>query len=285
MASEQHWLHSAHQAGDRGAVAQRAAARRNSSRQEKRKRTFDAARAGAPAGAMSRTDFAADTFVAASGRGVHLLRQRAPGGGGDGAFSSVVVDHAAAVGAVCWNRNNKVVAAGSADGMIQLLYSSGQVMAVLPRDAANLGAITGLSWCGGSKRLAAGTDRGSVYLFDMAQQAGKVRRAVGCRACRWLCTCTFLCSSGRLASAALHGRAHMGLACAVCFVVSQSIVHGLRCPEAHRTCVLHLQAPPLELPGHLGGVTAVEFQHEDKFLAVARWGAMAAMHVMHASCA
>ena len=32
-----------------------------------------------------------------------------------------------------------------------------------------------------------------------------------------------------------------------------------------------LQLPPTELPGHLGGVTAVEYQHEDKFLAVARW--------------
>lgn len=233
---------------------------------------------------MSRTEFAADTFVAASGRGVHLLRQRAPGGGGDGAFSSVVVDHAAAVGAVCWNRNNKVVAAGSADGTIQLLYSSGQVMAVLPRDAANLGAITGLSWCGGSKRLAAGTDHGSVYLFDMAQQGGKVRRTVGRRACRWLCTCTFKCSSGRLASSALRGRATWALPARVFYCAAEQFVP-LHIPGAHRTCLLHLQAPPLELPGHLGGVTAVEFQHEDKFLAVARWGAVAAMHLMHASCA
>lgn len=129
---------------------------------------------------MSRPEFPADTFVAAAGQGIHLLRQRAPGGGGgDDAFGQVVVSHAATVGAACWNRNNKVVATGSADGTIQLLYSSGQVMAVLPRDratrAADLGAITSLSWSGGSKRLAAGTDRGSVYLFDMAQQGGKVR--------------------------------------------------------------------------------------------------------------
>ncbi|PRW34049.1 transducin family [Chlorella sorokiniana] len=127
---------------------------------------------------MSRpAEFAADMFVAAAGQGVYLLRQQAPGGGGgDDAFGRVVVNHAAGVGAVCWNRNNKVVASGAADGTIQLLYSNGQVMAVLPRDAAtqaNLGAVTGLSWSSGSKRLAAGTDRGSVYLFDMSQNAGR----------------------------------------------------------------------------------------------------------------
>ena len=31
------------------------------------------------------------------------------------------------------------------------------------------------------------------------------------------------------------------------------------------------QNRPVELGGHLGGVTALEYQHEDKFLAVARW--------------
>ena len=130
---------------------------------------------------MSRpSEFPADTFVAAAGRGVHLLRQRPPGGGGDGAFNQVVVEHSGGVGAARWNRNNKVVASGCGDGQVQLLYSSGQVMAVLPRDGAtrpaDLGAITALSWSGGSKRLAAGTDRGSVFVFDMAQQNAKVGR-------------------------------------------------------------------------------------------------------------
>ena len=126
-----------------------------------------------------RTEFAADTFVAAAGRGINLLRQRVPGandGGGDEPFSHV--QHAAGVGAACWNRNNKVVATGGGDGAIQLSYHNGQVMAVLPRDdvtrAADLGAITGLSWSCGSKRLAAGSDRGSVFVFDMAAQGGKV---------------------------------------------------------------------------------------------------------------
>jgi len=145
-----------------------------------------------------RTEFAADTFVAAAGRGIHLLRQRVPGandGGGDEPFSHVVVQHAAGVGAACWNRNNKVVATGGGDGAIQLSYHNGQVMAVLPRDevtrAADLGAITGLSWSCGSKRLAAGSDRGSVFVFDMASQGGKVRGtgAVGRVVGRWLCLC------------------------------------------------------------------------------------------------
>lgn len=236
---------------------------------------------------MSRpSEFPADTFVAAAGRGVHLLRQRPPAAGsgdGDDAFSQVVVAHNGGVGAVRWNRNNKVVASGCSDGQVQLLYSSGQVMAVLPRDGAtrpaDLGAVTALSWSGGSKRLAAGSDRGSVFVFDMAQQNAKVGAPAG----RW--------EEARQGLLAVAGTAHACRSprgCAMrfgpCLLPGMS-VRPRALPCAHAPCHARqlysatlcaapgslTQLPPTELPGHLGGVTAVEYQHEDKFLAVARW--------------
>lgn len=121
-------------------------------------------------------EFIADSFVAASGNSLHLLRRQPPcdGGGGAGSgplqFDEVLVTHGAQLTDVRWNRNNKVVAAGATDGTIQLLYSSGQVMCVLPRDgtpAAAYGPITSLSWSTGSKRLAAGSGNGNVYIHDM----------------------------------------------------------------------------------------------------------------------
>lgn len=127
---------------------------------------------------MSRSsDFPADIFVAAAGSSVHLLRRRPPAAGGAAAaddFAPVVVGHTCGVNAVRWNRNNKVVASGCADGQVQLLYSSGEVMCVLPRNgatrAADLAAVTALSWSTGSKRLAAGSDNGTVFVFDMSKQ-------------------------------------------------------------------------------------------------------------------
>ena len=134
--------------------------------------------------------YTADTFVASAGSSLHLLRQTPPADGGDAtgrsgaqplAFGDVVVQHPCAVNTVRWNRNNKVVAAGCADGTIQLLYSSGQVMCVLPRDgtpAAALGSVSSLSWSAGSKRLAAGSSNGNAYIFDMQNKVGA--RAGGC---------------------------------------------------------------------------------------------------------
>ena len=130
--------------------------------------------------------YAADTFVASAGSSLHLLRQQpaaadgatASGSGSGGPplnLSDVVVQHPCAVNTVRWNRNNKVVAAGCADGTIQLLYSTGVVMCVLPRDGtppAALGSISSLSWSAGSKRLAAGSSNGNAYVFDMQNKVG-----------------------------------------------------------------------------------------------------------------
>lgn len=117
--------------------------------------------------------FPADSFVATAGSSLHLLRRRptADGSGGsDLHFDEVLVAHSAPLAAARWNRNNKVVAAGSTDGSIQLMYASGRVMGVLPSDAqsvASLGPITSLSWSVGSKRLAAGSGNGSVHIHDI----------------------------------------------------------------------------------------------------------------------
>lgn len=131
--------------------------------------------------------YTADTFVASAGSSLHLLRQQpaaadgvTAGGSSSGSgqpltLNSVVVQHPCAVNTVRWNRNNKVVAAGCADGTIQLLYSSGVVMCVLPRDGtppAALGSISSLSWSAGSKRLAAGSSNGNAYVFDMQNKVG-----------------------------------------------------------------------------------------------------------------
>ncbi|KAL4425397.1 hypothetical protein ABPG75_009413 [Micractinium tetrahymenae] len=146
--------------------------------------------------------FPADSFLAAAGSNLHLLRRQQPPPNGGGAaglhFGEVLVAHSAPLSAACWNRNNKVVAAGSTDGSIQLLYAGGTVMGVLPQgDTAPLGPITSLSWSVGSKRLAAGSGNGSVYIHDIPAKSMAT------------------------------------------------------------------------LSGHPGGVHAVEFQHEDKFMAVA----------------
>jgi WD40 repeat protein len=136
---------------------------------------------------MSRSEYASDTFLAAAGSSMHLLR-RAPGG--EHRFDGVVVSHAAAVAAARFNRNNKVVAAGCADGRVQLVYSAGGgVMSVLPDvgagpGAQQLGPITALAWSAGSKRLAAGSADGSITLFDMQRQVGAA--AARCLQLRWL---------------------------------------------------------------------------------------------------
>ena len=161
---------------------------------------------------MSRSELSADSFVAASASGIHLLKPAAGGGGDAGGagppFSQLHVAHRAPVQAARWNRNNKVVASGSADGQVQLLYSNGSVMAVLPRDGSQLGAVTALSWSQGSKRLAAGTDRGVLHLFEMGGASTKVRpraqrgaKAAGCSrtgGARPAC-CLHSCAAGRQA--------------------------------------------------------------------------------------
>lgn len=132
---------------------------------------------------MSRSELSADMFAAAAGSAIHLLRLQPaggpPAGSGGATFGQVVVGHAAPVCSTRWNRNNKVVASGCADGQIQLLYSAGQVMAVLPRDGrtspASMGTVTSLSWSMGSKRLAAGSDHGTVFIFEMGPSSAQVR--------------------------------------------------------------------------------------------------------------
>lgn len=92
--------------------------------------------------------------------------------------AEATVSHDAAVQCVAWNRNNKVVATGCADGVVQLAYSSGQLMSVLRAGGAAgpLGGLAALDWSTGSKLLAAGSDNGGVYVWDL--KASKVRRAV-----------------------------------------------------------------------------------------------------------
>jgi WD40 repeat protein len=129
---------------------------------------------------MSRSEYPADAFAAVSGSNVHLLREKPPedgssssGGAPAAAFGEVVVSHSCTVNTARWNRNNKVVAAGCADGHVQLLHSGGQVMCVLPRDGtppSAVGPVTALSWSSGSKRLAAGSANGSVFIYDMQQK-------------------------------------------------------------------------------------------------------------------
>ena len=45
----------------------------------------------------------------------------------------------------------------------------------------------------------------------------------------------------------------------------------LHVPAHPPSCPRLAQRPMAALGGHLGGVTALEYQHEDKLLAVARW--------------
>lgn len=162
--------------------------------------------------APSGDPFPADSFVATAGSSLHLLRRQPlpdAGGGGDPHFSEVLVAHSAPLGAARWNRNNKVVAAGSADGSIQLLYAGGTVMGVLPRDGtppAQLGRITSLSWSVGSKRLAAGSGNGSVYIHDIQAKVGRQPAGAARAACRQAQQPTFWCCPRRLqcAAACLH---------------------------------------------------------------------------------
>ena len=117
----------------------------------------------------SRTEFPGELVASCCGSAVQLWRG-APGGGF--AAPGAPVPHAAPVAAVAWNRNNKVVATAGASGAIQLCYSSGEVMSGLPRDGAPQGPLTSLAWSLGSKRLAAGSSDGSVYVHDMTTKVG-----------------------------------------------------------------------------------------------------------------
>ena len=130
----------------------------------------------------SHTELSADSFLVASGSSLYLLSQQPPPPAASAAepppqFRELLVAHSAPITTACWNRNNKVVASGSADGAVQLLYSSGQVMMVLPHGDGGGGAgpscaITSLSWSSGSKRLAAGSADGTVYIHDMTKKVG-----------------------------------------------------------------------------------------------------------------
>lgn len=145
---------------------------------------------------MSRVEsFPADSFLAASGSGLHLLRRwplpppkeggapppPAPRGCGEPAFDEVTVSHDAEYTAAEWNRNNRVVAAGSADGTVQLRYACGTMMYMLPREGAAPygGAITALSWSAGSKRLAAGCATGDVHIHDIQTKVCEGQRIIG----------------------------------------------------------------------------------------------------------
>lgn len=207
------------------------------------------------------SEFASDSFVAASGTSLHLLRQDLAGGA---AFGEVVVSHGAAVNAARWNRNNKVVASGCADGTVQLLYASGQVMCVLPRDGSHpaaYGSIAALSWSAGSKRLAAGSSNGSLFIFDMQQKVGLGGR-MGEEAAR-----------SRILPRA---RDREVAAPSSCISQASTRLDDVALRPANPLLYLgsspRVQQPTVELGGHVGGVTALEYQHDDKFLAVARCG-------------
>lgn len=118
----------------------------------------------------SSKDDLASTLVAATAGNVLQLWEATPG---EPLGGSRVVAHPASVACAAWNRNNKVVAVGCADGTIRLAYSNGNVMSALPRDAgtaAGMGAITSLSWAVGSQRLAAGSSNGCTYVFNIKPQ-------------------------------------------------------------------------------------------------------------------
>ena len=94
------------------------------------------------------------------------------------------------VTSVAWNRNNKVVAIAGGDqqGTIELRYSNGEPMSVLPaptergashdkgmsriEGASRYGGrrVNGLCWSQGSKRLVASCDDGNILVHDLKEK-------------------------------------------------------------------------------------------------------------------
>lgn len=109
---------------------------------------------------MSRNELAGDVLAGCSGNVVQLWQRQT--------YAEATVSHTSSVKCVAWNRNNKVVASGCQDGVIQLCYSTGKLMSVLRGvDGASLGSLNSLDWSMGSKFLAAGSDNGSVFVWDL----------------------------------------------------------------------------------------------------------------------
>ena len=109
---------------------------------------------------MEKKDYAGDLLAACCGTALHLWR---PTLGGDSEDKVVPSDRT--VLAAAWNRNNKVVASAREDGAIELRYSNGTLMTILHRTGTQ--PATSLAWSMGSKRLAAASRDGNVYLHDM----------------------------------------------------------------------------------------------------------------------
>lgn len=119
-------------------------------------------------------DYAGELLAACCGSTLHLLRTGLSNSGQDKAIPS-----ANPYTTAFWNRNNKVIAAACENGEIELRYSNGTHMSVLPAStAATLAggahsrSISDMSWSMGSKRLAVASSRG-LCVHDMTS---KVRR-------------------------------------------------------------------------------------------------------------
>lgn len=71
--------------------------------------------------------------------------------------------------AAAWNRNNKVIATACDNGTIELRYSNGTLMTMLPRGGPSTYGepLTSLSWSMGSKMLAAGSRSGHLFIHHM----------------------------------------------------------------------------------------------------------------------
>jgi len=115
--------------------------------------------------AVAKPDYVGESLAACCGSKLHLWRPKLAV-----EVDDKVVTSERSLRAAVWNRNNKVVAAGASDGTIELRYSNGALMSILPKDNAApivSGQLKCLSWSMGSKRLAAGNTDGTVHVHDM----------------------------------------------------------------------------------------------------------------------
>lgn len=184
-------------------------------------------------------DYPGAVIAACCGPTLHLWRPQQPGNAAHYVDTPAACDRA--VLAAAWNRNNKVVGAAREDGVIELRYSNGDLMSVLPRTGPPPSArpLTSLSWSLGSKRLAAGSADGNVYVHDMT---AKVRPTPCSDTLPWL-------PPWEMSPASLPG-----LPLAHCFNPPAA-------PLLLQSCTM--------LAAGGSRVSAVAFHAEDKFLAAA----------------
>jgi hypothetical protein len=112
-------------------------------------------------------DYNVNAVAACCGKSLHYWKLNGT------EYKDTSVEHIRPLTSVAWNRNNKVLATGIVDGSVQLRYGSGELMTELPRGGPppDSGAISSLSWSVGSKRLAAGTTSGAVYVHEMTTKS------------------------------------------------------------------------------------------------------------------